>query len=486
MSARKTLVILTTPYLFFALTLMGCSHHQNYDNELTSSRNLAFEQYGSFGQTSKLPKQKSTYKLSLALAMKMAISNNKTLKASHRNKEASLGHLLATERDLLPKVRLHGACRRKDDLDHFGEMKIGARNDFSVGLEISRSIFRENDLNNGIKKASLLVTLSEEELSETIERTLFFTTKAYYDLQLAKKLVTVTESALHSAKLHLHQVTCKRKSGAATDYKVLRARVDSSLYEAELIERKNAQKNAKLALCRHIGLPSHFKLQLTDGLQYIPVTPQLTKHLKVAFENRPDLRKAQTKISLSKIALSMSKSQFKPHLFAFARGLWSRPDPHYPLVDDWGKGSTLGIAVEVPLFEQKRKEGNLQEAHSLLEKNKYELHHKEELCELELRIVIAKILDAEKLIQSQNMNVLRAKEGLRLAEAGYKEGVNTEIDVMDARSTLTKALALHHKALHQHIIAKLELDECTGTLAKTHLPKGEKHAELHKTQTRTK
>jgi len=58
----------------------------------------------------------------------------------------------------------------------------------------------------------------------------------------------------------------------------------------------------------------------------------------------------------------------------------------------------------------------------------------------------------------------RASEGLRLAEVGYREGVNTRVELTDARAALTRASGLYYQSLYQHTLARLNLQFATGIL----------------------
>ncbi len=56
------------------------------------------------------------------------------------------------------------------------------------------------------------------------------------------------------------------------------------------------------------------------------------------------------------------------------------------------------------------------------------------------------------------------KEGLRLAGVGYKQGTNTQVEMIDAQAALTTARVNHYQAIYSHIIAKLDLQKAMGIL----------------------
>jgi len=72
--------------------------------------------------------------------------------------------------------------------------------------------------------------------------------------------------------------------------------------------------------------------------------------------------------------------------------------------------------------------------------------------------------NAAEFVESQRLNLTRAEEGSRLAEVGYREGINTQVEVIDAESALTKAKSLYYQAIYSHLIAKLDLQKAMGIL----------------------
>jgi len=82
----------------------------------------------------------------------------------------------------------------------------------------------------------------------------------------------------------------------------------------------------------------------------------------------------------------------------------------------------------------------------------------------ELTKALLSIEDAEEFVASQRLNLTRAEEGSRLADVGYREGINTQVEIIDAQAALTKARAFYYQAVYSHIVAKLDLQKAMGTL----------------------
>ena len=118
----------------------------------------------------------------------------------------------------------------------------------------------------------------------------------------------------------------------------------------------------------------------------------------------------------------------------------------------------------LPLFDGLWREGEIIQQKARLRQSQIDLIDAEETTLFELTRALLSIEDAEEFVESQRLNLTRAEEGLRLAEVGYKEGTNTQVEMIDAQAALTKARALYYQSVYSHIIAKLDLQKAMGVL----------------------
>ena len=167
---------------------------------------------------------------------------------------------------------------------------------------------------------------------------------------------------------------------------------------------------------------------------------------------------------LQKEALIVAKSKYWPQVNAVFTEEWTKPDPHDPTINEWGNAWSAGILMSYPLFDGFSRQGRVKEEKARLKQRNYELMDAEERTVLEIHQSIVSIRDAEEFVASQKLNLDAATEGLRLAEVGFKEGVNTEVDVIAARSAKTRTQGLYYQAMYDHMIARLELERAMGIL----------------------
>jgi outer membrane protein TolC len=98
--------------------------------------------------------------------------------------------------------------------------------------------------------------------------------------------------------------------------------------------------------------------------------------------------------------------------------------------------------------------------------NQYEIALKdtEEKIRYEVRQAFLSLKDAEELINSQKENVKQAEEGLRLANIGFQNGVNTQLEVLDTQLALDVARKNYLSAIYSYNLAQLMMQKAMGVL----------------------
>jgi outer membrane protein TolC len=240
--------------------------------------------------------------------------------------------------------------------------------------------------------------------------------------------------------------------------------VDVSNFRAEMIKQKNNVDLAKSRLLKAMGVLQKSDIALADELEYVPIKPLLEEAIRIAHENRPDLYQAELDVRLRKEALRVAKSQYWPQIDAFFQELWGKPDPTSVTTNEWNDTWNAGVSVNLSIFDGLGREGRVHQQKATLAQSRYRLANTQEQAFLEIRQALLTLRNAEEFVESQKLNRSRAREGLRLAEVGYREGIASQVEVSDARSALTTASGLYYESVYGHVVSRLNLQLAMGVL----------------------
>ena len=99
-------------------------------------------------------------------------------------------------------------------------------------------------------------------------------------------LLEISTDTVRSAQVHLDSVKKKRQGGVASDFDVLRAEVELSNFQAELIQNRNAINVAKARLLKVMGVSQDSDFTLSTELSYVHLKmTMVTKQFCLALMN---------------------------------------------------------------------------------------------------------------------------------------------------------------------------------------------------------
>jgi len=470
---KKCIVMLAG--VLVTLQLAGCVSSDKYYEDAGLSREAAYRQW----KNRQLRQQQSQPvihgKLNISDCTKLALVNNKVLQSIVQEKEIARGGRLKSYSAILPQVNLTGDYTRFDEVTSFeienpitlekSKVQFGDVDNYSVGLMVTQPIYAGGSIPARINAARLMSLLTDETVRASVQELIYAAEHAYYDVLLSQHLLQISTDAVRSARAHLDNVKQRQRGGVASDFDVLRAEVELSNFQAEFIQNKNAINVAKAGLIKVMGVSQDSDFVLSDELLYVPSKVTMEQAVEAAYRNRPDLLSREFDIKMQKELLKVTRSQFFPMVSGYYSNTWAKPDPHSMMMIEWGRAWQAGITASLPIFDGFMRDGEIVAQKARLKQGQIDLIDAEETALFELTKAQLGIENAAEFIESQRMNLTRAEEGLRLAEVGYREGTNTQVEMIDAQAALTTARANHYQAVYSHIIAKLDFQKAMGTLA---------------------
>lgn len=427
----------------------GCLTREAVYEDIRETREEAYESWLRVRESGDIPIPAEN--LTLEESVRIALLYNKTIQAKIQEREIARGELVSAYQLALPR------------LDASAATEYGTSDSDTAALALRQPLFRGGGATAGLRAAKLYAFWSDESVRNTVQSVIQEVTSDYYAALLADNLCQVNRDAVVSAEAHLADVRIKRVNGVASKYDELRAQVDVANFRAELIRQENNLVLAKTSLLRTLGTATDAQIRLADQLKHAPVTVTLEEAVKTAYANRPDLYMAELNIRIQREKVRGLRSRYLPEV-----DLALSTETDRDRDDDWNWIGTQCAALELnwTLFDGFGREGDIIAAKALLRQREIELESVEEDVFLGVRQALLNLKNADEYVESQRLNLQHAEEGLRLAMTGYREGVNTEVEIVDARSSLTEARGNYYKALYDHSMARLSLDQAMGVLGK--------------------
>ncbi|MFH1227243.1 MAG: TolC family protein [Planctomycetota bacterium] len=404
--------------------------------------------------------------LSLDECIRISMENNRQiLLVNEATNQADARYAEARSR-LFPSVSANASYTRLDAVQSFGSMEIGSLNNYNAALSVKQPVYMGDRIWAGIRSGHLgqLMTASQKE--DLMRAVVFQTKKAYYDVIFNEEIVRVNLTSEAVMAAHMDDVTKQNRGGLASNYEVLRTQVQLSNIRTLRLQSQSTLQRSKLELMNLIGLPlkDASDIKLTDRLVYTKTMPILSELEENTFANRPDLRSAQIKVDLQKEMVKMAKAEHLPTVSLSGSYGEEKPSRKYFGQDKWGDYWSLTAVLSIPVYEGGRVNARVRQEKSALQQNEILQNDLKEHIRLELAQAILGLKDSLALVMSQKDNVKQAEEGLRLVEIGYKNGTNTQLEIMDAQMALDTTSKNYVMSLYQYSLALANLEMTTGQI----------------------
>jgi len=461
-------------FTLVSVLLSSCANNEPYfskphlDNRIQGTGSLSAPADANDAERELPCEEPAILELTLEESVDIALKNSYQILIAGEEIEKAYGKISEAKSAAMPNITGNLAYTRMDATPQisFGSLSLemGDENIFTGELGLKQPLYMGGKIISSIRAAEANSVLTEEQSRGVRQLIVFQAKKSYFDVLLAEENCEVAKNYAELAEAHVNDVEKLYDQEVASEYDLLRARVQVANAEAFLVKAENFLHLSKTSFLKVLGLPQDRKVRLTDKLVYEPVEPSFEQALTTALELRTELIQSDIAVGIQKENINIVAADLYPSIFAFGNYGVERPTRKLPTEAEWDDYWNLGVGASIPVFEGWRTQSKLRQEDSVLRQMWLAQSDVKDTIRLEVRQAILSLEDARRFVESQKENVRQAEEALRLAGVGYKNGVNTQLEVLDAQTALTEARKNYIQALYSHMVAGLMLEKATGAI----------------------
>lgn len=464
---------------------MGTAYALAQSNPNNSATN---PYYGSVQVVSATPEVKQ---LSLDDAMRMGIENNLALTEARQNQQTAQARASQTLNLLLPNIDVTGGT----GLHQFNLAAQGFRGElissFGALLPPSEaqnfSFITKVDLTEG--HANLSQTLFNWAGWDLYRAMKVGAKAAYYNAQSTRGLVVLNvgttylqviadaaqldyaRALLKTDETLLNQAVEEHKAGTAANLDELRARVQYQTQQQSVINAENTLQKDEITLKRQIGMDPAQKIQLTDAVPFADLAAMTIEDAKrEAYANRQDYQALMQDLKMAELERKAATHE------------------RFPTVNFKGNYGVSGISggpfhgvfqaagsIEIPIFQEAKFRGDRDVAEAQLDSYRSQMADLRNKIDQQLRDSLLDLKTASDLVNVARSNVDLSTTTLQQTTDRFQAGVDDNLPVVQAQSTLAQAQSQYVNSVRQFNQAKLGLARNLGivdTQYKTYLQGG--------------
>lgn len=286
------------------------------------------------------------------------------------------------------------------------------------------------------------------------------TTEAFVDALVAQRRLALAEETLRLSESAVPLTQKRVEVGKASSVEVTRSNVVVSLAQIGLGQAKRELLAAKATLAAQWGETKNVRFESVIGnLDRTEEVPAFTT-LVTRLGRNPQIARWTAEREKRAASLRNQQAQAVPDITV---GLGPRMI---------GKGDeftvgTVGFSIPLPFFN--RNQGNIAEARALLSKTDPEERAAEAKAFGELSVAYQTLLRAsEEVVILKNSVLPGAAQSVELLTSGYEAGRFSQLEILDARRTLTDARNQHLRALGDYHRALARVEALTAAPVELH------------------
>jgi outer membrane protein TolC len=348
----------------------------------------------------------------------------------------------------------------------FSNLPFGQSNTFRLNVTFSQALYAGGRIDAQTRIATVGRTLADQGVASARAQLVLDATRAFYDAALADQLVSIAEATLRQADATLAQVELTHQAGRVAEFELLRARVARDNQKPALIRARAGRTLAYLRLKQLLEIPLTDEVSVQADLDDTALGPPgrfATALAAVASapaaetaDARVPVQQASSVVALREESLRVVRAQRLPAVYAssaFGKVAYSA----MPGIDDWRTNWTVGAVVQIPLFTGGRIKAEEISAGASIGEARAQQKLALELAQAETESALA-LLDAARANWEASAGIVeQARRAYEIAELRYREGISTQLELLDARLLLQTAQVNRAQAARDVQVARAQV-----------------------------
>ena len=425
---------------------------------------------------------KAQTEYSLQQAIEYALLNNENLLIAELDKQDADAQVFETRADGLPQINANfnynnslviprspiprAFISGNPDDEGVVQVAFGAQHTGQLGINATQMIW-DGSFFIGLQAAKMLREKVEVDKVKAEIDVIEQVTKAYYLVLVNDSRIGLINANIDNLRSTLNETRTLYENGFAEKIDVSRLQVQLNNLNAEKRGVEQSVATSKRLLQMSMGMPVSEEIVLSDEISSIDFNYNASEVNNFSFQERVEVQQINYLRELAKLDIKNVYSQYIPKVefnAGWGRNTGSNDFSDVWQGDQWFSSANIGFNISIPIFDGLRKKYTVQRKRVQL----YTLDNQYKLLTNNLNqelLNARQSLDVNlERLEVQEANLELAKEVSDITQEKYREGVGSNLEVLNADEDYKEAETNYLNALYQAIIAKVDLDKALGKL----------------------
>ncbi len=343
-----------------------------------------------------------------------------------------------------------------------GRIPATPPNEVTASASLQQPLWLAGKIGMALKAARIYRQIARDALVSSRARLKSEVIRDYFGYVLTQDVVRVTREAYDQACRHAGTVERMYDVGMASEFDLLRARVEVKNLEPEIARAEKNSELARISLSNRLGLDPEDDLILTEELTAdVESTSPLAfgDALAAARRSRSEFKVFELQEKVNEINIrAENRNLYWPN---FTLGLSYRKNAQEKKFKDmpdtqWPETFTWTVNMQIPLFDGFATPARVQKAKIGLRRTQFARMQFEQAIQLEISNALSELKRTRNQVNSLKSSLELAEKALDIAQTRYEEGMATELEVLDAQLALHNARLGYLQGLYDLRVADAE------------------------------
>lgn len=412
-----------------------------------------------------------TLRLSREQCVDIALQDNPTIRVADlevKRMDYSKKEVIA---NLFPSIDFTGAYQRSIELQTLNMSMGGQTNKIKMGMD--------NTWNFGFSASMPLVNatlwksikISDTQILSTLESSrasridlVNNVNKAYYSLLLAIASREVIQQSYDIAKENASIYAKQYEQGTASEFDVLRTEVQVKNVEPQILEADIAIRQCQLQLKVLMGIDNAVTVMPNITLKEMQRDMfGVTAAHNLSFENNTSLRSLDIQAEMARQNVTLKKFAWIPSLAVTYNMNWNSMNNGNALKNqEFNPYSTVGLALQVPIFSGGSKYYGLKQAQVQVKELEYQRDNLTSSLQMQVDLAVDNINKQVKQIATSEEGMHQAAKALEISQKSFEIGAASYLNLRDSELANTQAQLVYFQSIYNYLVSTSELEALLG------------------------
>ncbi len=311
----------------------------------------------------------------------------------------------------------------------------------------------------------LAVTQAQAQLAIARQTLILRTAQAYFNVLAAQDTLRFAQAREKSinGQLQLAQRNFDVGNSTIVDVNAAQAQYDSAVAAEVVADNRLRVRQAMLSTLTGTPVGTLSTVRKTLPLQ-MPIPANLNTWVRAAEDQSPRIKVQQQAVAIARENVRKSRGGHYPSIDLIASHNYSNGNiPGFPGTLIY-RSNLVGVELQWPIFSGGAVSSRVRQSLALEDQARQTLLLTERETALKTRQYYLAVTSGVAQVQALEQALAASKKSLESTELGYRTGVNTGLDVLNAQQTLFSVESDLSQAKYGYLMNKLELKDAVGTL----------------------